>query len=380
MQVTAFGRWVELGRLERASSLALTDGDGCFALLVPKKMVDVFDVLVKPAPGTTLPTLRLLDEAVPDPLEGQPAVHEITPPLRMPTTTTPAVFRLPVVALGSSGGTEPVAGADVRLETTFVLPAEPKAPERAVEVTYTAQAVTTDVDAEAPGEAELLLFPGTTATTRAYRLTIVPTAGTPHGAIWGAELEVGKAGTTLATQQVGRRVGLTGRAVTHDGAPLDGAPVELKLSTLYAWAVEDEATATAAASLPLASTATAADGSFFLWLDRELLAAPAIYDLEVKPATYAAPRWTFDALELPDGDTIELGKVVLPEASYARGPVRDPAGAAVAGAELRLFQLPDTALCDAARREPADCQPPAILRGAFAADAEGVVRPVLPDP
>jgi hypothetical protein len=46
----------------------------------------------------------------------------------------------------------------------------------------------------------------------------------------------------------------------------------------------------------------------------------------------------------------------------------------VAGAQLRLYQLRDGAYCGS------ECQPPAYLRGTFEADAEGVVRVVLPDP
>jgi hypothetical protein len=77
----------------------------------------------------------------------------------------------------------------------------------------------------------------------------------------------------------------------------------------------------------------------------------------------------------------DLGALRLPESAYARGPVHDPSGASVAAAELRLYQLPDDGLCRRAPElDPGQCDPPALLRGVFASDEDGVVRPVLPDP
>jgi hypothetical protein len=376
MQVTAFGRWTELGQLERASTLGSTDSVGCFDLLVPQKMVDRFDIVLVPAPGSTLPTLRLFDEAVPDPLEGQEALHEITPFLLMPTTEAAVAVRLPVRARGGDA----VAGADVHFTTTFATPDQPDAPGRRVLIQHDVQTVTAGPDADHPGDAEARLYPDAGGAARTYAVTIVPPAGSEYAAAWDLETDVTAAGGALPAATLGRRVRLEGSVRTFDGDDLENTPVEVKLSPRFRAAVEDDAVATAAEALPLGTTTTDDDGGFSLWLDRELIGEPAYYELEIKPAFYDGPRWSFDGIEVPSGVEVDLGEVELPEASYARGPIHDPRGSAVPGAELRIYQLPAPAPCEDPDADPATCAAAAILRGTFVSDELGVVRPVLPIP
>jgi hypothetical protein len=381
MRVTAFGRWIELGRLERASSLAVTDAKGCFDLRVPRRMLDRFDVVVKPAPGTTLPSLRLFDELVPDPVDGELPIHEISPALVMPNAPAPIQFRLPVKAPDSGGGQAAVTGADVRMATSFPVPGQTDAPGRVVAVTYETRAVTSGPETAEPGVAEILLYPGEATQNRSYAVSVVPAAGSEFAASWSSVVSVGTAGGTLAPVVLGRRIGVAARVTAADGAAIKDTPVEVRLSSLFRFKADDAAAA-AGRALPLGATTTGTDGGLFLWLDRQVLDAPAFYDLEIEPAFFVAPRWSFDGIELPAvGDAIDLGELRLPEASYARGPIRGPDGVPVAGAELRIYQLPGEGLCPLAHEvEPTDCEPPAPLRGSFISDAEGVVRPVLPDP
>jgi hypothetical protein len=381
MRVTALGRWTALGEMTRASSLAVVDGGGCFRLLVPIAMRDDFDVLVKPVAGTPLPTLRLFGEVVPDPIEGLPAVHEIAPALLMPRASTPKIYRLPVLAPDSGGGQTPVAGADVRFTTSFAMPVQPEAPERVVDVRYEARAVTAGQDSRDRGVVEVPLVPGVVGAERVYRVAVLPPAGSEYASAWAVDVQVGPGGGELSALVLDRRTAVTGRIEAASGGAIAGAPVEVRLSSLFRWNVEDPEVAAAAEAIPLSTATTEDDGRFFLWLDRHLFDMPAYYDLDVKPAIYAAPRWSLDGITLGSGVATDLGELRLPEASYARGPVHDPSGASVPGAELRLYQLPDDGLCERAPDlEPADCDPPAVLRGVFASDELGVVRPVLPDP
>lgn len=378
MRVTALGRWSAEAEPVRASSLATTDGDGCFTLRVPLGMLEPLDILVKPAPSVALPTLRLIGEIVPDPAGG--GVHEITPPLLMPNAATPVLFRLPVRARDSGGGQVPVGGADVRFTTTFAAPAQEDAPGRVVELTYQVNAVTSNLESGEPGVAAVPLYPGDAGQNRLYRVTVVPPAGSEHAAAWSSQVSVGTAGGTLESLVLGRRVGVSGRFESADGRPIADAPVEAKLSSVFGWKVADGALVAAAEALPLSTTTTEADGRFFLWLDREIVDELAYYDLEVKPATYAAPRFSLESITLGSGVATDLGELRLPEASYARGQVHDAAGEPVANAELRLYQLPDADVCAKAELAEDECEPPAVLRGVFASDELGVVRPVLPDP
>jgi hypothetical protein len=380
MRVSALGRWDAARPLERASSLAFADGSGCFDLVVPVAMLDTFDVIASAAPGDTMPTLRLFDEVVPD----AEAVHAITPVLQMPNAVNPIGVALPVLATGTGGGSEPVPAADVRFATTFSMPSQPGDGDRRVEVRFEAQAVTSGVDADAPGVAELLLYPGQGGLSRAYDVTVVPPAGVEVAAIWDGRISIGASGGPLEPLLLTRRVGLLGTVTTVDGTPIAGAPVEVKLSTVFRWDIDDEALIAAAEAVPLASTTTGEQGEVFMWLDRRLLDATAYYDVEIKPASFDGPRWSFDGLRLPrNKQSYDLGRLGLPEASYARGAVVDPAGSPVPAAELRLYQIAGEQLCERALEygiEPDACPPPAMLRGAFVADERGVVRPVLPSP
>jgi hypothetical protein len=106
--------------------------------------------------------------------------------------------------------------------------------------------------------------------------------------------------------------------------------------------------------------------------------------VNVSPAPFSsgAPSWTFENIEMPaEGEGVDLGVLALPEASYARGLVRDRAGSPVAGAELRLYQLGAADNCTRILEiGDADCVPPARLRGIWASDDTGAIRVVLPDP
>lgn len=382
MHVQALGRWSQLSPVTRASSRSYADQEGCFTLRVPIKMLDEFDIVAQPAPGAVLPTLSLRGEFVRDPEVGELVEHVIEPPLVMPSAPAPTSFRLPVEALGSAGGQEPVAGAAVKLTTVFPLP---DTEMRDVEVTFSAEAVTSALEAEEPGVAEVELYPGDEQ-NRTYAVQVVPPPDSQFQSAFALEVPVGVGGQGQVLQPVtlSRRAALTGLALTSVGDPVASAPVEATASSSLRLSVESAEVVAILDQLQFPSATTDDEGAFLVWVDRELAGQIATYDIDVHPAPFSseAPSWTFEDIAVPaEGESVDLGELVLPEASYARGIVRDRRGDPVAGAEVRLYQLGEADYCTRILDigDP-DCEPPAHLRGIWASDDVGAVKVVLPDP
>lgn len=382
MHVQALGRWSQLSPLTRASSRSYTDETGCFTLRVPIRMLDEFDILVQPAPGAILPSLRLVGEFVRDPADGEIYEHVIDPPLVMPSAPAPTTFRLPVEAIGSAGGQEPVPGAAVKMTTVFPLP---DTETRDIQVTFTAEAVTAALDAGEPGVASLELYPGSEQ-NRVYAVQVVPPPDSQFQSAFDLLVPVGVGGSAQVLQPVAlsRRAALTGTAVTAGGEVVTGAPVEASASSSLRLTVDSAEVDAILDQLQFPTATTDAGGAFLVWVDRELVGEAATYDVDVSPAPFSsqAPSWTFEDIRVPaESESVDLGELVLPEASYARGVVRDGRGAAVVGAELRVYQLGAADYCTRVLEiGTADCVPPAHLRGIWASDEEGTVRVVLPDP
>jgi hypothetical protein len=382
MHVQALGRWSQLSPMTRASSRSYTDDEGCFTLRVPIKMLDEFDIQVQPAPGAILPTLRLRGEFVRDPVEGELVEHVIDPPLEMPTAPAPTSFRLPVEALGSAGGQEPVPGAAVKLTTAFPLP---ESEMRDIEVTFTAETVTSALEAAEPGVAEVELYPGSEE-NRIYQVQVVPPPDSQVQSAFALEVPVGIGGSgqVLEAVTLSRRAALSGIAVTAIGDPVASAPVQAGASSSLRLQVESEEVDAILAQLQFPTATTDEEGLFLVWVDRELAGEAATYDVDVSPAPFSsdAPSWTFEDIAVPaEGESVELGQLVLPEASYARGLVRDRRDSPVIGAEVRIYQLGADDYCTRILDiGDADCVPPAHLRGIWASDQSGAVKVVLPDP
>ena len=380
MRVVAFGRWTKLSPLERASSRSITGPDGCFELSVPRKMLDEFDITVQPAAGVTLPTYTLHGEFVRDPADGEQAVHVIDPPLLMPIAPTPVTFRLPLAVQSASGGQEPVVGADVRFTTVFAPPAQDEG--RDVNITFTAQAVSSGAESEEPGMAEVVLYPGDEG-SRSYLVSVVPPSGSQVQSLFEREVAV-DTGEVLEPLALERRIAVRGTALQRDGLPVVNAPMEARPSALFRLLLEQEALELAAAELPLPTTTTDGSGGFVLWLDSVLVGEAASYDIDVTPPLFSgAPSWSFDdvAVVRSEEGTLDLGERSLPEPSFARAVVTDPGGMVVPDAELHVYQLPPDDYC---ARQPSiaggECEPTAKLRGTWRSDELGIIRVVLPDP
>jgi hypothetical protein len=240
-----------------------------------------------------------------------------------------------------------------------------------VEVTFSAEAVTSPLDGQDPGVASVQLYPGSEQ-NRIYQVHVVPPPDSLFESAFNLSVAVA----------LGRRVALTGIAVSAAHEAVAGAPVEASASSALRLTVDSDEVDAILDQLQFPTATTDEMGGFLVWVDRLLVGEAAEYDVDVSPPFLSgAPSWTFEGISVPaEGDAIDLGELELPEASYARGTIRDRRGDPVVGAELRLYQLPAADYCTEVLDIDSDCQPPAHLRGIWATDAAGAVIVVLPDP
>ncbi len=379
MQVWAMGRWTPASPLVRASSISTTDDDGRFEIRIPIAMHDLYDLIAKPEPDTFAPTLRMRDLYIEDPegLSPDGNVVEIDD-LHMPSHGVAMEFVLPVSGKDSGGGVVPVAGAEVRLTT--ILDDDVRG-----EASFTAEG-TTDQD----GNVTLKLIPSGLQQNRIYTARIIPPPSAEYATLDGVSIAVGggdAAGPSfLAGPTLDRRVPVHGVVVNADGEPVAGATVSSRVSLELKWGLAlDEQSELEYLQFP--SDTADENGTFKLWLDPVLVGNAAIYDLEIVPPAGAnAPRWTVPGIGVEadnDLNSVDLGTIALPPASFARGLVQGPGGEPVANAELRLYQLAeDNEICLGAILPASEdeCVAPAQLRGIWKSDVDGLVRIVLPDP
>ena len=256
---------------------------------------------------------------------------------------------------------------------------------RDIEVTFTAEAVTSALESAEPGVAEVELYPGSEE-NRIYQVQVVPPPDSQVQSAFALAGPVGIVGSGQVLQAVtlSRRAALTGFAVTAIGDPVASAPVQAGASSSLRLQVDSEEVDAILAQLQFPTATTDEDGLFLVWDDRELAGEAATYDVDVSPAPFSsdAPSWTFEDIGVPaEGESVDLGQLVLPEASYARGLVRDRRDRPVIGAEVRIYQLGADDYCTRVLDiGDADCVPPAHLRGIWASDDSGAVKVVLPDP
>ncbi len=381
MHVTALGRWSLRTPLTRASSVVTTDDDGCFSLSVPRGMLDEFDIVAKPGPGITLPTLRLSGEFVSDPIEGEDTPHQLAP-LRMPNAANPVTFKLPIMGLSSGGGLEPVSGATVHFETLFT---KTEGEERDVQIRFVAQVTSNGISEQEPGVASVSLYPGNIDFNRTYHVRALPPPDSQYASLFDSSIEVGTGdgAPVLPSLSLGRRVAVTGTITRYDGLGLANSPLTVRPTPVLREKLATQDERTTLDNLQFPSDLTSDSGDFLLWLDPDLLGTAARYDFVVAPPDYSsAPPWTFEDLTLgptAGATMVDLGEMRLPPASYVRGQVRDRDGQLLPGAEIRWFQLPASDSCERAGLAQG-CRIPAHLLGIWESDADGQVVAVLPDP
>ncbi len=378
MQIVAEGRWLPTSIPERASSLAITDEDGWFSMRIPLDMLDLYDVVVKPAPGTEAPWLRLREIYIPDPeIPNDNGNLVELPDLEMPTHSDPLSFVVTVAGLDSGGADLPVAGAEVRLTTVLSETGSSTA-------TYEAQGFT-----DGEGHVEVRLIPGGVSQNRTYQVKVTPPLSSEH-AIFAGEIRVGQgnvdAQSFLAGLTLNRRVAIHATVLNASHVPVAFATVAAKASVRFKWSLSLDEQA-AVGNLQFPTTTTDENGSFTMWLDPVMVGLNASYDLDIAPPAGAyAPRWSVTDIDITAADLLsgdkEVADVILPPGSFARGLITS-GDLAVPGAEFHLFQISENDdLCVGAIRplDLVDCVAPAHLRGVWASDEYGWVDAILPDP
>lgn len=367
--VRAYGTFQPGARRELASSLGRTDLQGWFSIRVPIKWQDTFDLVVAPAKGgEPFPSVVRTGVLVPDPVTWPTTEATTIPDIRLPAFPTPVTFTLPVAGWSPGGGLEPAAGTTVKLTT--VLDASGDV------TTFEAEGV-----ADAAGNVNVKLVPATASGNRTYFLAATPPPTAAYASLAGETLAVGTLGGTLEQKVLPPRVYVTGTVVSHDGAALENATVRAQPSYGFLLGLESSQRQ-ALTQFAWPEVVTDRDGRFGIYLDPGVLGLATSYDLEIiPPASSLRPRWSMDELSLdPYADRTEpldVGRVVLPDASYARGVVTDPSGGPVAEAEMRLYVVQDAPACAA---KATDCQPLARLRSIAKSGPEGDLFLVLPAP
>lgn len=372
LRVVALGRWSENGPLERASSIATTDEEGFFSIWIPLGMGETYDIWARPAVNAKAPSLRLRNVAIPDPTEDVPIVID---DLYMPAYPTTVPYVLPVKGPDSAGGNTGVAGAEVKVWTVLIGTPDGK-PLDGLTAVYTTSGVT-DPD----GNVELQLIPGG-PTERMYFATVAPLPDSPHAAVWAEPVAVGapgagSTGNVLVPLILDFRVALRGTVVSAAGDSVANATIATTAAPRFRRELDTELLAELD-TYRFPTGATDEHGQFLLWLDPRMLGAEAVYDLDITPPMGSgAPRWSVVGVAVADHADAQAGElptIELPAASYARGLVTG-GGAAVAGAQLKVYEIAGTEPC-----EDGTCQVPARLRSVTASREDGEVIAVLPDP
>jgi hypothetical protein len=363
MQVVAQAR--PMTSTGRSSSVATTDAEGAFSLRIPLGLESSrFDLVVTPVEPGAAPTLVVSEVEIPDPVSGEPfqLPQQL---LQMPSVPATASFTIPVRGRTSTGDEVPVRGAAVRMSLDL-----PDTPVN-TRATFSASTFTDD-----NGNAVLDLLPGDVTGNRVYTTSIEPLPSSEHATVHGHRIEVGPGMGLLASIQLERRIAVGGAVYGADGLSAYHAMVAAKIAPAFRDALSAEARAMVD-NLQLPSASTDVSGRFVLWLDDELVGQTAVYDLEITPADPLMPLWTVRDLDMSarsETGVLELAGITLPAASYARGLVFAPEGAAVPQAGLRLYEILDTEAC-----VPGPSCPLVVFRGLATSREDGLIRLILPD-
>jgi hypothetical protein len=352
----------------RSSSIATTDADGYFSLRIPRGMNQLDLVATSVEPGL-VPTLLVTGVEIPDPEYDEPV--ELSQRLQMPITQPPEPFVIPVRGLNSNGVDVPVRGAAVRFTTELLgLTSNTRA-------IFSASTFTNET-----GHAALDLIPGNVMQgNRGYVVSVEPLPSSEHATLHDHTVEVGPEQGLLASIQLQRRVAVGGMVHTAEGLPAFQAVVAARIAPGFREALSPGARAVVD-NLQLPSASTDTSGRFVLWLDDELGAKSAIYDLEITLADPLEPMWTVRNIDMstPTGTgVLELPGITMPAASYARGLVLAPAASpdaqrTVPQASLRLYEILDQDTCGSS-----PCPRVAIFRGQSTSREDGLIRLILPD-
>lgn len=368
-RVVIRGRWEADGGTTELSSVATTDLEGGFAVVLPESTTDTTAELEITPPDDAdrlRPTLAVaLDLATGAQLQTLATIE-------MPDLGTTHDLIVPVNGTSQDGAVDPVADADVRLVAELIVPRPPEDPIVArVDVRDT-----TDYR----GQAQLRILDGPGLV---YELRVKPPAasGAAFATIYGDVFQP-TPGALQPEVHLATQVAVRGRLYDHDGRPAEGVVVTAVPNAAYA-ATLDEALQDRLSEVVSTSETTESNGEFAVYVDPEIDGLDAQYDVLFEaPAAALLPSWQAQAVTVERATGYDMGDIDLPEAAYVRSPVLGPDEEPVADAEVRLYEIPSSILPCLTNPGPSDptCAQKAILRAHATSDDTGEVRLVLPDP
>jgi hypothetical protein len=366
----------------RISTVDRTDSNGCFSIRV-RDGLESFNLVFDPKAGQPDPKIRVVDEPLPQTAPttcyaGGPVDAICMPDIIGPDLATAQSVTVPIKSTNPSGGEVGVTGASVRFFANL-----PVDDPRGSRVSATIEVLTTSsANSETPGQAIAMLRPNVT-----YDVSVIPGPDSVEfAALFGHPVNIQQPGVQ-AEIRLGRRVAVTGTLLDAAGNPIALAPITAEPTISYRLA-QDSADRPLIQSLT-ASDVTTENGTFLLWLDGPLdlgpagLGDPVVYNLVTTPPLKSgAPRWRFENISAVafEGGSMELGELVLPSGSFARGLVTTDDGTPVSGVSLHIYEPNSADLC-AGQVPPSECPASAREVGNWLSDPnDSVVRVVLPDP
>jgi hypothetical protein len=276
----------------------------------------------------------------------------------------PIQLSIPIEGLDSGGAVTPVSGAHVIVTSTDVQG-----------VTLGVAVMQADVETGSDGLANIGLLDGD-AFGSGYSILVIPPAGSELG-VYDKPLTLDGSPIRLPA-----RLALSGRIVDGDGHGIGNISVTAAPSLRFQWNLDADGQ-NLLAEIPLATTATYADGDFTVYVDPILETVWAYYDLEFTvPDGVQAADWTDTEIAIPRDPTqtsLQLAMEPIPATAFMHGNLVDAAGLPLAGGELRIFQIAtDNSLCTEVANPPASCTIPAQLLGHGTSAADGTVSVALP--
>lgn len=359
-RVVAMGRWKAGSPLTEVSTVAYTQADGKFRLVLSDNLEGDIQIVAKPWTPAA-PTLRL---------GGVSSTASSMVVLEQPSALGRVTqITVPVKGKDNGGEIAPVRGARVRVTAQtgdLAMPGSTLA-------TFVAEGTTNDA-----GIVALDVLDGP-AFSSSYSLEIVPPASASVGVVFDQPLTLGVQPAIILPARV--KV----RGVVRDAAgnALKDVSVTARPSLRFAWSLADQPQAFLAA-IPAATAITPSTGEFVVWVDPTIASLRGHYDLVFEPPTTSryparAPTWVQGEVAINSADSLSLSDVTLPDAAFVHGAVTDPDGHPVEGAEVKVFRVNTTlALCSMVPNAPPSCPIPATLQGRGASDPLGLVRVTLP--
>ncbi len=339
MRIFASAQSNNLPTSDRQSSIAVSDQDGFFQLWVSRQepLRTSIDLEIHPQVEGSTPTLFISGADIADANTandgGEADASGQLGKFRMPSYGDVQTFQLPITGIDGNGEVVPVRGASVEFST------ELRTDDERIRAEFRRQHFT-DVD----GIATVELIPGSEIENRRYFVQALSPADSIHASVYQHRIDVGsQQGGVLAPLSLAARVPVTGRLLDAEGNPVADATVSASLAQTFRWNIAPEPRLRAD-QLPQPTSSTDLNGSFVLWLDREIYELPAVYDLEMLPAGLALPAWSWDAIDIAassrDG-AVELGDLPLPRTALVRGEVLTSSGMPMPGVDVRIYQVTD---------------------------------------